>query len=273
MKSWFIFSVVFQLACLGCVSESMRASFKIGASAFYPGAEVASSLLWEEVLNDALSKRAFVLYSSHTMLEYSELTRLEGTRARYKIYRSGTNVVWVCDFPFAGASTRFAVHEDTVCKRVLILETGDSCIDGCAQSAEDSFEVDVNISENLVKHYVMRSFSPTEVYPFLGEALKNTFEHQAEFCIVAPMIKTDTSILVYTCNGFWILELPLITDSEDIKCFCEHPAMFVRPFETFPLDDFWESDNLHFDETQYWHSYFLKLFEQGFLKSSFIYLK
>ena len=104
MKSWFIFSVVFQLACLGCVSESMRASFKIGASAFYPGAEVASSLLWEEVLNDALSKRAFVLYSSHTMLEYSELTRLEGTRARYKIYRSGTNVVRVCDFPFAGAS-------------------------------------------------------------------------------------------------------------------------------------------------------------------------
>lgn len=273
MKWWFVFSVVIQLACLGCVSGDNSGSSKVGVSAFYLETEVDSPLLWEEVLNDALSRRVFELYSSHTMLEYSELTRLEGTRIRYKIYRSGTNVVFVGDFPSVGVSTRFVVHEDPLCNRVLILETGVVCIDGNSQSVKDSFEVDVNISENLVKHYFLRAFNPMEVYPFLGEALKKAFAAQAEFCIVAPMIKTDGSVLVYTGNEFWSVELPLITDPENIKLFCEYPAMFIRPFETFPFEDFWESDNLHLDETQYWHSYFSKLLEQVFLKCSFIYLR
>ena len=195
-------------------------------------------------------------------------------RKEMKINRTETNVVWVCDFPLAGESTKFTVHEDPVRKRMLITETGDMCQDGCTQLAGDRFEVSVNVSENLVKHYIHRTYNPVECYPFLEEAVKKVFGPRSEFCLVAPMLKTDSSVMIYTCNGgFWNLTLPLVTDIENIKCFCEYPAMFVVAVESFPLDDFWESVNLSTDEAKYWHSYFLKLFELGFLKCSFIYMK
>ena len=197
-----------------------------------------------------------------------------GMGKEMKINRTETNVVWVCDFPLAGESTKFTVHEDPVRKRMLITETGDMCQDGCTQLAGDRFEVSVNVSENLVKHYIHRTYNPVECYPFLEEAVKKVFGPRSEFCLVAPMLKTDSSVMIYTCNGgFWNLTLPLVTDIENIKCFCEYPAMFVVAVESFPLDDFWESVNLSTDEAKYWHSYFLKLFELGFLKCSFIYMK
>ena len=89
-------SAMVQCLCVGCLSVtgSNEKVCLVGDQAYFVATNTTSASFWESVLNDALSRMAFDLYSTHTKKEYLELIALEGKHIRYKIYQESERVWW-----------------------------------------------------------------------------------------------------------------------------------------------------------------------------------
>ena len=247
----------------GCASVDCDPMYEVAGTAFYATTNTTSAAFWESVLNDALSKRAFVLYSTHTKKEYLGLVALEGRHIHCKIHQPRKGVFWVHDFPAQGNFCRFAVHDYSARGGAFAVETGDSSPSPDEVCGErGAFEVDVEISKNLVAHYMRHSFNPVEAYPFLSDVLKKIFKEHADYCLVGPMIKTDSDVFVYVDGSFFEIGVPLVTDKDNVAEILEYPHMFMRAVECPPLDGFWKSENLKNDDARFFHAYLLKLYEQ-----------
>ena len=119
--------------------------------------------------------------------------------------------------------------------------------------------------------------TPTHYFDFQPHAVK-MFERR---WYLIGRYKKDMPYIILALDRISQFELKEETFRRDpdfnLEEMFDHPHMFMRSVENPPrkgcLDEFWESENLDNDDTWFYHTYLLKLYEQVVVNGTFVSLK